>query len=90
MRRGSPDIPDRATPSPLQILSCDRNRASGEVWITASAQSARGIVQRMEKLTVISPRVAKRHREIIKKASRKLRVSEAQVVRIALEQLNLS
>jgi hypothetical protein len=38
-----------------------------------------------EKPTVISPRVYKKHRTIIKKAARKLRVSEAEVVRRALE-----
>jgi hypothetical protein len=40
---------------------------------------------RMEKPAVISPRVYSRHRTIIKKASRKLKVSEAEVVRRALE-----
>jgi hypothetical protein len=39
----------------------------------------------MEKPAVISPRVYSRHRAIIKKASRKLRVSEAEVVRRAIE-----
>jgi hypothetical protein len=39
----------------------------------------------MEKPAVISPRVFKRHRVIIKKASRKLKVSEAKIVRRALE-----
>jgi hypothetical protein len=39
----------------------------------------------MEKPAVISPRVYKRHRAIIKKASRKLKVCEAEVVRRALE-----
>lgn len=39
----------------------------------------------MEKPQVISPRVYKRHRAIIKKASRKLHVSEAEIVRLALE-----
>jgi hypothetical protein len=39
----------------------------------------------MEKPEVISPRVYKRHRLIIKKASRKLKVSEAEVVRRALD-----
>jgi hypothetical protein len=39
----------------------------------------------MEKPAVISPRVFQRHRAIIKKASRKLKVSEAEIVRLALE-----
>jgi hypothetical protein len=39
----------------------------------------------MEKPAVISPRVYSRHRAIIKKASRKLRVSKAEVVRRAIE-----
>jgi hypothetical protein len=39
----------------------------------------------MEKPAVISPRVFKRHRAIIKKASRKLKVSEAEIVRRALD-----
>jgi hypothetical protein len=39
----------------------------------------------MEKPAVISPRVLKRHRAIIKKASCKLKVSEAEVVRRALD-----
>lgn len=38
-----------------------------------------------ERPLVISPRVYKRHREIIKKASRKLKVSDAEIVRRALE-----
>jgi hypothetical protein len=38
-----------------------------------------------EKPTVISPRVYKKHRVIIKKAARKLRVSDAEVVRRALD-----
>jgi hypothetical protein len=38
-----------------------------------------------EKPTVISPRVCKKHRIIIKKAARKLRVSDAEVVRRALD-----
>jgi hypothetical protein len=38
-----------------------------------------------ERPAVISPRVYKKHREIIKRASRKLRVSDAEVVRRALE-----
>jgi hypothetical protein len=43
----------------------------------------------MEKLTVISPRVAARHRAIIKKASRKLKVSDAEVVRRGVVQFGL-
>jgi hypothetical protein len=39
----------------------------------------------MEKPQVISPRVYKRHRQIIKRASRKLKVSEAEIVRLALQ-----
>ena len=39
----------------------------------------------MQKLTVISPRVAPRHKAIIKRASKKLKVSDAEVVRRALE-----
>ena len=39
----------------------------------------------MEKPAVISPRVDKRHRDIIKKAARKLNVSDAEVVRRALD-----
>jgi hypothetical protein len=39
----------------------------------------------MEKPAVISPRVYKRHRLIIKRAGRKLKVSDAEVVRRALE-----
>jgi hypothetical protein len=42
-----------------------------------------------EKPTVISPRVYKRHRIIIKTASRKLRVSEAEIVRRALEAFSI-
>jgi hypothetical protein len=42
-----------------------------------------------ERPAVISPRVYKRHRDIIKKLARKLRVSEAEVVRRALEQFGL-
>lgn len=38
-----------------------------------------------EKPTIISPRVYKKHRAMIKKAARRLRVSEAEVVRRALE-----
>ena len=38
-----------------------------------------------EKPTVISPRVYKKHRVIIKTAAKKLRVSEAEVVRRAVE-----
>jgi hypothetical protein len=38
-----------------------------------------------EKPTVISPRVYKKHRDIIKRAARKLRVSDAEVVRRAIE-----
>jgi len=38
-----------------------------------------------ERPAVISPRVYKKHRLIIRKASRKLRVSDAEVVRRALE-----
>jgi len=38
-----------------------------------------------EKPTVISPRVYERHRKIIKHASGKLRISEAEVVRRAIE-----
>jgi len=38
-----------------------------------------------EKPTVISPRVYKKHRLIIKKAARKLGVSHAEIVRRALE-----
>jgi hypothetical protein len=40
-----------------------------------------------ERPAVISPRVYKKHREIIKRAARKLRVSEAEVVRLAVERL---
>lgn len=42
-------------------------------------------LRHMEKPEVISPRVYKRHRVIIKKAARKLRVSDAEIVRRALE-----
>jgi hypothetical protein len=39
----------------------------------------------MARPAVVSPRVFKRHRAIIKKASRKLKVSEAEIVRRALD-----
>jgi hypothetical protein len=39
----------------------------------------------MEEPAVISPRVLQRHRAIIKKASRKLKVREAEIVRRALD-----
>jgi hypothetical protein len=57
------------------------------VWITDCAQSDVLYFRHMnkEKPAVISPRVYKRHRDIIKKAARKLRVSEAEVVRRALD-----
>lgn len=83
-----------ATPSPVAIVSCPRNRASGRMWIahwaTLSTERNRAIGLscydcRMEKPEVISPRVLKRHRAIIKKAARKLKVSEAEVVRRALD-----
>jgi hypothetical protein len=38
-----------------------------------------------ENPTVISPRGYKKHRAIIKKASRRLKVSETEIVRLALE-----
>jgi hypothetical protein len=38
-----------------------------------------------ERPAIISPRVYKRHRAIIKKAARKLGVSDAEVVRRALD-----
>jgi hypothetical protein len=38
-----------------------------------------------EKPTVISPRVYKKHRQIIKRAAKRLSVSDAEVVRRALE-----
>jgi hypothetical protein len=64
-----------------------RKASRGRVWISASAQS--GVVysrsMNKEKPTVISPRVYKKHRMIIKKASRRLRLSEAEVVRRAIE-----
>jgi hypothetical protein len=37
------------------------------------------------KLTVLSPRVLPRHRQIIKRMARKLRITEAEVVRRAIE-----
>ncbi len=40
-----------------------------------------------EKPAVISPRVYKKHRKIIKSMSRSMKCSEAEVVRIALERL---
>ena len=47
------------------------------------ADMSKGTIE--EKPSVISPRVYWRHRAIIKKASRKLKGSEAEVVRRALE-----
>jgi hypothetical protein len=43
------------------------------------------ICMHMEKPAVISPRVYKRHRAIIERAANKLKVSEAEIVRRALE-----
>jgi hypothetical protein len=42
-----------------------------------------------EKPTVISPRVYKKHRVIIRSTARKLRVSHAEVVRRALEAFSI-
>jgi len=42
-------------------------------------------MNKQEKPTVISPRVYKRHRDIIRKAAKKLKVSDAEVVRRAIE-----
>jgi hypothetical protein len=73
-----------SAPLSTVIFSYPRNRASKGVWITAIAP---GVVLcgHMEKPAVMSPRVYSRHRVIIKKAFRKLKVSEAEVVRRALE-----
>lgn len=38
-----------------------------------------------ERPAVISPRIYKKHRDIIKRAARKLRVSDAEVIRRAIE-----
>jgi hypothetical protein len=55
--------------------------------VTASALPGVLLLRHMEKEkpTVISPRVYKRHRVIIKKAARRLGVSEAEIVRMALD-----
>ena len=67
-----------------------RNRASAqshELGITDCAQSCvlYSVHMEKEKPAIISPRVFKRHRLIIRKAARKLRVSEAEIVRRALD-----
>jgi len=61
------------------------------VWITAIAQLSVLYCGRMnesvqERPAVISPRIYKRHRSIIKRAAQKLGVSEAEVVRRALDE----
>jgi hypothetical protein len=81
-RSGAPSL------SPAIIESYERNRASAGLWITDCAQSAMlyfGCMIAPEKPEVISPRVYKRHRRIVKAASKKLRISEAEVVRRAIE-----
>ena len=79
----------RLSPSPVVIVARHRDCASRsecDMWITQSRNQKHGIVRIIEeKPTVISPRVYSRHRAIIKKASPKLKVSEAEIVRRALE-----
>lgn len=76
---------------PVTIKSYARNRASIEVGITDCAQSGMLYCAHMttEKPTVISPRVYKKHRKMIKQLKRKMKCSsEAQVVREAIERLH--
>ena len=63
------------------MRNVDNAIAQSKAWY--SPDMLKGTIE--EKPTVISPRVYSRHRAIIKKASRKLKVSEAEIVRRALE-----
>jgi hypothetical protein len=79
-----------ATSFHLRSLSHVCAIAQALMWDNCKRAWGRGIVWFMsdsvrERPAVISPRVYKRHREIIKRAARKLKASEAAVVRQALE-----
>ena len=83
----------RLSPSPVVIVARHRDCASRsecEMWITQSRNQKHGIVRIHQKAQsrrslLLSATVYSRHRAIIKKASPKLKVSEAEIVRRALE-----
>ena len=79
--------------SPLLLFPayhCSKHTQSRNhrVWISAIAQSSVLQYQHMnkEKPQVISPRVYKEHRDIIRTMARRLKISHAEVVRRAIKQ----
>jgi hypothetical protein len=75
-------------PSPSEIDCLMSPQSRKRVLGITQSNSSRVIYlphMNKEKPTVISPRVYKKHRDIIKRAARKLRVSDAEVVRRAIE-----
>jgi hypothetical protein len=69
----------------LQAAQFERSCNAYPVPVTPVTPVLHSEYMNKEKPTVISPRVYKKHRVIIKKAARKLRVSEAEIVRRAIE-----
>ena len=73
----------------FHLHSFSHTRASAQAWGVDNSNSALAACyasgMTKEKPLPLGSRVYRRHRAIIKKASRKLRISEAEVVRQALE-----